>query len=59
MKVILARDSYGIRPTFYFHDKTSKVLGVCSEVKGKHPAMFRLDNDVPYVSTVKIQPFDH
>jgi len=34
MQLILARDSYGVRPMFYFIDEISQGLGVCSEVKG-------------------------
>jgi len=34
MKLIIARDSYGIRPVFYFINEINQALGVCSEVKG-------------------------
>lgn len=34
-KVLLARDPYGVRPLFRFHNENG-VLGICSEAKGKH-----------------------
>ncbi|XP_063826748.1 asparagine synthetase [glutamine-hydrolyzing] [Ostrinia nubilalis] len=33
-KVYIARDPYGVRPLFRFHDEDNDVLGICSEAKG-------------------------
>lgn len=33
-KVCIARDPYGVRPLFRFHDPDNYVLGICSEAKG-------------------------
>ena len=39
-KIVLARDSFGIKPMFYFIDKINHSLGVCSEMKGKVKIQF-------------------
>ncbi|KAJ0183299.1 hypothetical protein K1T71_001275 [Dendrolimus kikuchii] len=33
-KVYIARDPYGVRPLYRFHDEQKGVLGICSEAKG-------------------------
>ncbi|XP_063381410.1 asparagine synthetase [glutamine-hydrolyzing] [Cydia fagiglandana] len=33
-KIYLARDPYGVRPMFRFHDPESGTMGICSEAKG-------------------------
>lgn len=33
-KIHIARDPYGVRPLFRFHDEENGVLGICSEAKG-------------------------
>lgn len=33
-KIYIARDPYGVRPLFKFHDEENNSMGVCSEAKG-------------------------